>query len=130
MNKEKNKNQKQQRRRARVRAKIFGTAEIPRLNVFRSLKHVSVQLIDDENGKTIASVNYKEIDKKVKNDKMTTKVNQAFEVGKIIAKKALDPTKNKTGKKIKKCVFDKSRYKYHGRIKAVADGAREGGLNF
>jgi len=123
MNQQKLKNQKQQRRKNRVRAKIFGTAKIPRLSVFKSLKYVSVQLIDDESGKTIASANHKEVDKKIKNDKMTTKVNQAFEIGKIIAQKAID-------KKIKNCVFDKSGYKYHGRIKAVADGAREAGLNF
>ena len=106
---------KRMRRKARVRAKIFGTAKRPRLSVFKSLKYVSVQLIDDEKGKTLVSAN----DKKLKGNK----TEKAKDVGKLIAQKALD-------KKIKVCVFDKSGYKYHGRVKAVADGAREGGLKF
>ena len=127
------KSQKFERRRARTRAKIFGISSIPRLSVFRSLKNISCQLIDDEEKKTLVAANEKEIKKLRKEEnkdqksdgenKMTTKVAVAFEVGKILAKKALE-------KNIKKCVFDKSGYKYHGRIKALADGAREGGLKF
>lgn len=118
MNKEKAKIGKQQRRRARVRAKVFGIAKKPRLSVNRTLKYVYVQLIDDENNKTIAGVHQKSLKLEKKN-----KTELAFEVGKEIAKRALD-------KKIKECVFDRSCYKYHGRVKAVAEGARQGGLVF
>jgi large subunit ribosomal protein L18 len=105
------------RRHNRVRAKVSGTAEIPRLNVFRSNKGLFIQLIDDVDGKTLASVN----DADVKTGK--TKVEKAKEAGKLIAKKAEDI-------KIKKAVFDRGGYKYHGRTQAVAEGAREGGLEF
>lgn len=114
-NKNKIKFLKRLRRKARSRARIFGTSKKPRLSVFRSLKHISVQLIDDENNITLVSVT----DKGLKGNK----TEKATEVGKLIAKKAEE-------KKIKKCIFDKSGYKYHGRIKAVAEGAREGGLEF
>lgn len=132
INKEKIKLAKQQRRKARVRAKISGTAKIPRLSVFRSLNNTYVQLVDDERGKTLVSANSKETQKTKKqenkktlkeNKEVTKKVNEAFEVGKLIADKA-------QAKKIKQCVFDKGSYKYHGRVKAVAEGAREGGLIF
>jgi len=112
------KNIKQQsriRRKVRVRGKIFGTAVRPRLSVFRSLKNISAQLIDDENSKTLVSAN----DKKVKG----TRIEKAKEVGKSIAQKALE-------NKIKECVFDKSSYLYHGRVKALAESARESGLKF
>lgn len=105
------------RRHDRVRAKVSGTAEVPRLNVFRSNKGLYIQLIDDVAGKTIASV----IDAEVKAGK--TKVEKSKEAGKIIAKKALE-------KNIKKVVFDRGGYQYHGRTQAVAEGAREGGLEF
>lgn len=121
-NPQKIKSSKRIRRKARVRAKIFGTVKKPRLSIFKSLKHTSVQLIDDEKGKTLIAVD----DKKFKGNK----TEKAFELGKLLAKKSLDPAKNGTGKKIKTCVFDKSGYKYHGRVKAVADGARAGGLRF
>lgn len=117
-NKQIKKNQNRQRRKNRVRVKIFGTAKRPRLNVFRSLSHVYVQLIDDQKGVTIAAA--KDLEIKGKNLK---KSELAFKVGELIANKA-----DKLG--IKKVVFDKSFYKYHGRIKAIADGARQGGLNF
>lgn len=105
------------RRHNRVRAKISGDAIVPRLNVFRSNKGLFVQLIDDKEGKTIASVNEADI----KTGK--TKIERSREAGKIIAEKAKD-------KKISKVVFDRGGYKYHGRTQAVAEGAREAGLEF
>jgi large subunit ribosomal protein L18 len=118
MDKEKIKNEKRIRRKNRVRAKISGTPEIPRLSVFRSNAGMYLQLIDDVNSKTMVSANVKEI-----KDKDMKKGDVAFELGKIIAKKALE-------KNIKLIVFDRSGYKYHGRVKLIADGAREGGLEF
>lgn len=105
------------RRHRRVRAKIIGNAKIPRLCVFRSAKHIYAQLIDDGKGKTIVSVNDLSI-KKAKG-----KIDVAKEIGKTIAKLAIE-------KKIEKVVFDRAGYLYHGRVKAVAEGAREGGLKF
>ena len=105
------------RRHARVRAKISGSASKPRLVVFRSLKNNYAQLVDDKSSKTLLSAS----DVKMKAE--STKVEKAKEVGKEIAKKALEM-------KIDTCVFDKNGYKYHGRVKAIADGAREGGLKF
>ncbi|MEK7653223.1 MAG: 50S ribosomal protein L18 [Patescibacteria group bacterium] len=115
MKKAKLKNQIQLRRKKRVRAKISGTKSRPRLSVFRSLKHIYAQLIDDEAGKTIVSAS----DGEVKTGK--TKTEKAAGLGKIIAEKAL-------AKGVKQAVFDKGEAKYHGRIKAVADGARNAGL--
>jgi large subunit ribosomal protein L18 len=113
------KREKRKKRHKRIRAKIIGTIEIPRLYVFRSAKHIYVQLIIDssEGGKIIVAVN----DRKIK--KGGTKIDKAKEVGMLIAREALV-------QKIKKVVFDRGGYKYHGRIKAVAEGAREGGLLF
>lgn len=105
------------RRHTRVRAKISGTATRPRLMVVRTLTSNYAHLIDDESSKTLITVS----DLKVK--KGATKVEKAKEVGKELAKKALEM-------KIDTCVFDKNSYKYHGRVKAIADGAREGGLKF
>lgn len=113
------KQQKRIRRHKRVRAKISGTKERPRLCIFKSTKYIYAQLIDDERGKTLVAVSSREL-KKVKNAK---KVDLAKEVGKLIAKKAKD-------KKIEKVVFDRGGYQYHGRVKAVAEGAREEGLKF
>lgn len=124
MNKEKIKQFKKQKRHNRVRAKISGTQKRPRLSVFRSLKHISAQLIDDSTGKTIVSANDLLIVKKTKATKELSKQSAiAFAVGKDLAIKALE-------KKITTCVFDKGHYLYHGRVKALADGAREGGLKF
>lgn len=94
-----------------------GTATMPRLSVFRSNKYIYAQVIDDAKGKTLVDVSAesKEI------HKAKTKVVAAVEVGKLLAKKALE-------KKIKEVVFDRNGYQYHGRVKGVADGAREGGL--
>ncbi|MFH1611831.1 MAG: 50S ribosomal protein L18 [bacterium] len=106
-----------QNRHKRIRAKIIGKKSCPRLSVFRSNKHLDLQLIDDDQGKTIASVRDTEIEKKL------NKKNLAKEAGKLIAQKAID-------KKIEKVVFDRGGYRYHGRVKAVAEGAREAGLKF
>lgn len=100
-----------------MRAKVAGTAECPRLSVFRSNKHVFLQLVDDSKGKTLVSMS----DYKIK--KKTAKTDKAKEAGKELAKLAKE-------KKIKKVVFDRGGYKYHGRVKAAADAAREEGLKF
>jgi len=114
--------EKRNRRRERIRAVVSGTAIKPRLNVFRSLKGLYIQLIDDEAAKTLVSVNAKEVDVK-KLDKKAGKVGVAEAMGKLLAEKA-------KAKKIAEVVFDRAGYKYHGRVKAVAEGAREGGLKF
>ncbi len=132
---------KKQRRHRRIRAKIKGTSKVPRLCVFRSNKHIYAQLINDEKGKTLVSASDLDIKTKPKTkdpkpktqtkNKKTEKIQKplsgketvAYQVGQIIAQRALD-------KKIEKTVFDRGGYKYHGRVKAVADGAREGGLKF
>jgi len=107
---------KRLRRHARTRAKMSGTPERPRLVVFRSNVNIYAQLIDDTSGKTLASANDVKIAK-------GTKTERAAEVGKLVgeaAKKA----------KIDTCVFDRNGYKYHGRVKALAEAAREAGLKF
>jgi len=122
---------KRQRRHRRVRAKIKGTAKVPRLCVFRSAKHIYAQLINDEKGETLAVASDLEVKKstrptnlKIKTKKpFSGKTARAYEVGKLIAKKTLD-------KKVNKVVFDRGGYKYHGKVKALADGAREAGLEF
>jgi len=114
------KRQKRFSRHKRVRAKMFGTARRPRLSVFRSAKHIYAQLINDEKGETPVSASDLEF-KKPKSKK--SKVDKAKEVGRLIAKKA-------SAKKIEKAVFDRGGYKYHGRVRALAEGAREGGLKF
>lgn len=119
----KTKQEKRYRRHKRVRAKIKGTSKTPRLCVFRSNKHIYTQLVDDEKGRTLVSASDLDI-KKVKSKKdLTGKALIAYYVGGILAQKALE-------KKFEKVVFDRGGYKYHGRIKALADGAREGGLKF
>jgi len=114
------KRQKRYRRHRRVRARIKGTAKRPRLCVFRSAKHIYAQLIDDEKGRTIAAASNGELKK---SKKLKIKKAKAFEVGKLIAEKA-------KAKKIEEVVFDRGGYQYHGRVKALAEGAREGGLKF
>ncbi|MBU1164668.1 50S ribosomal protein L18 [Patescibacteria group bacterium] len=108
--------EKRIRRKIRTRAKIFGTAKRPRMAIFRSLKHISVQLIDDDKSKTIVSATDKEIKSKKANG-----VEIATQLGKLIGEKAI-----KAG--VKEVVFDRSSYKYHGRVKAFADAARKAGL--
>ncbi len=147
------KQQKKRRRHKKIRARLKGTMRIPRLCVFRSAKHIYCQLIDDEKSiilatardqefkkshhtraaakggkEDLSSLSRKEIStlhKKPKEEKTgrTGKIGIAFEVGKLIAEKALE-------KKIDKIIFDRGGYKYHGRIKSLAEGAREGGLKF
>ena len=150
------KREKRLRHHKRVRVKISGTSKIPRLCVFKSAKHIYAQLIDDEKGRTLAAagdlkLNLKtELPKEAKVKKGTLssspskspslkvskeekteetkkplkgKVALAYEVGKLIAKKALE-------KKIEKIVFDRGGYRYLGRVRALAEGAREGGLKF
>jgi large subunit ribosomal protein L18 len=118
MDKNKKKIEGRIRRHNRIRAKVSGTNERPRLNIFKSNLNIYLQIINDETGKTLASAHTKEL----KNKKLN-KTEAATEIGKLIADKAkkLD---------IKTVVFDKGGYKYHGRVKAVADAAREGGLEF
>jgi len=107
-----------QRRRVRIRFKISGTSERPRLVIFRSVSSHYLQLIDDVKGVTLASTS----DLKEKSDKLT-KTESAKQLGLKIAELA-------KAKKITTCVFDRNGYKYHGRVKAAAEGAREGGLKF
>lgn len=111
------KQDKRNRRHGRVRSVVAGIAERPRLSVFRSGKHIYAQLIDDKQGRTLASASSKEVKSAGK------KTDLALEVGKMISQKAKE-------KNIAKVVFDRGGYKYHGRVKALADGAREGGLEF
>lgn len=108
---------------ARRKKKIFGTAERPRLVVHRSLKHIYAQIVVDEEHRTIvgASENSKELRESLK--KAKSKVESSKAVGEYLAKIALE-------KKVKKIVFDRNGYKYHGRVKALAEGARQGGLEF
>ncbi len=116
------KNQERLRRHTRVRKKISGTAETPRLSVYRSLNHIYVQVIDDVKGVTLCSASTME--KEVKGEiKDMTKTDAAKVVGKKVAERAV-------AKGVKEVVFDRGGYLYTGRVQAVADGAREGGLSF
>jgi|TARA_B100000929_G_C15312751_1_gene354442 large subunit ribosomal protein L18 len=109
-------------RQKRTRYKIKKNSDRPRMTVFRSAKNIYVQIIDDNNGKTLISAST--IEKKIKSSlKKTTDINAASEIGKLIAEKAKE-------KGIKKVVFDRGKYLFHGRIKALAEGARKGGLDF
>lgn len=119
---EKAKIQARKTRHARVRAKVSGTEKKPRLCVFRSLKNVFAQLINDETGQTIVGVSTRGL-KPIDGNTLKGKEALAFEAGKLIAKAAL-------GKGIKEICFDRGGYLYHGRVKAVAEGARVGGLKF
>jgi large subunit ribosomal protein L18 len=106
------------RRRRRVRAKVSGTAERPRIAVFRSNRGISAQLIDDVAGRTLAAVNWTEAD-----FQGLAKMEQASKVGEALARRAKEAG-------IETAVFDRGGYQYHGRVKALAEGAREGGLAF
>ena len=116
------KNKIRERKHARVRKKISGTKDKPRLNVYRSLTNVYVQIIDDTKGKTLVAASSLDTDLK-SSLKTGGNVEAAKAVGVLIAKKA-------KAKKIKKVVFDRGGYIYHGRVKALADAAREAGLEF
>jgi len=113
------KNATRQRVHDRIRKKLQGTAERPRLNVYRSLNHIYVQVVDDLNGKTLVSASTAESEGK----KSGGNVAAAKEIGKAIAERA-------KARGITKVVFDRGGYIYHGRVKALADAAREGGLKF
>ena len=119
------KDQTRQKVHTRIRKKLMGTEERPRLNVYRSVNHIYAQVIDDAKGMTLVQATSVEKGKGVKGDKRPTggNVSSAKEVGKLIAERAKD-------KGIKKVVFDRGGYLYHGRIKALADAAREAGLEF
>lgn len=112
------KNKTRQKRHARVRNKISGTAECPRLNVYRSNKNIYAQIIDDVAGVTLVSAST--LDSEVSGD---NKVAQAASVGQVVAERAV-------AKGIKKVVFDRGGYLYHGRVQALAEAARENGLDF
>ena len=109
---------KRLKRRRRVRAKVHGTAERPRISVFRSNRGIFAQLIDDDNRRTVASVSWIEADLRG-----LSKMEQAQRVGALLAERA-------KAAGVETAVFDRGGYKYHGRVKALADGAREGGLTF
>ena len=110
--------QKRLRRRRRVRARIRGSAERPRLSVYRSNRGVFAQLIDDTSGRTVAAVNWTEPDLR-----KLTATEQATKAGELLAERG-------KAAGVETCVFDRGGYQYHGRVKALADGAREGGLAF
>ena len=112
------KNEKRSARHLRVRKRIKGAQERPRLSVFRSNKHIYAQLINDEVGVTLVSAS----DFEIKESKRTKK-DKAFDVGKLLAEKA-------KAVKLSKVIFDRGGFKFHGRVKSLADGAREGGLIF
>ncbi len=111
------------RRKKRVRKKVFGTPERPRLSVYRSLKHIYAQVIDDTKGITLAAASTLDPALREQLKDIKGKVEAARLVGKLVAERALE-------KGIKKVVFDRGGFKYHGRVKALADGAREAGLEF
>lgn len=102
-----------------IRIKVSGTAKRPRLSVFRSNKHIYAQVIDDEKGRTIVGIS----DPAAKDAKKQNKSIRARALGKLLAQRAKEA-------KVKKVVFDRGGYNYHGRLKSLADGAREGGLEF
>ncbi len=110
------KQQQRLRRRRRIRAKVRGSAERPRLSVYRSNRGIFAQLVDDDAGSTLAAVNWTE-----KELRGMGPMEQAKRAGEVLAKRATDAG-------VKTCVFDRGGYRYHGRVRALAEGAREGGL--
>lgn len=117
---QKDKNKMRQKRHLRVRMNIAGTASLPRLNVYRSNKHIYAQIIDDEKGVTLVSASSNDKELKLANG---SNVEAAKQVGALVAKRALEQS-------ITAVVFDRGGYLYHGRVQALADGAREAGLKF
>jgi large subunit ribosomal protein L18 len=115
-------NKLRKRRHKRVRGKVFGNAKKPRLSIFFSLRYVYAQIIDDDKNQVIAEANSKDLVKKSAS-KEKGKTVQAAEIGKLVAERAI-------GKGIKKVVFDRSGYAYHGKVKTLADAARKAGLKF
>ncbi|MCH7759160.1 50S ribosomal protein L18 [Patescibacteria group bacterium] len=115
---------KRKRRHLKIRAKISGTAECPRISVFKSNRYTYAQLIDDQKGKTLVAVSSQDIISKTnQSKKKITKTALSLELGQLLAEKA-------SKKKIKKAVFDRGGYKFHGRVKALAEGIKKGGLKF
>jgi large subunit ribosomal protein L18 len=106
------------RRRTRIRGKVHGTPERPRLSVYRSNRGIFAQLVDDESGRTLAAVSWTEQELR-----SLGPMEKATKAGKLLAERA-------RAAKLEACVFDRGGYRYHGRVKALAEGAREGGLNF
>lgn len=125
MKKEKIKVAKRIRRKSRIRAKVSGTKTCPRLSVFKSNAGMNLQIINDAAGKTIVSAHSREIKlpRGKAEEERSGKIAVSFALGKLLAAKAQE-------KKISQVVFDRGGYRYHGRVKAAADGAREGGLKF
>ncbi len=122
MLKTKSRSLSRKRRHRRVRSKVSGTPERPRLNVFRSNKNIYAQVIDDQSGSTLVAAS--SLDGKLRSDlKRGSNREAARRVGKLVADRAID-------RGVKSVVFDRSGYLYHGRVKELADGAREGGLTF
>lgn len=119
----KEKKERIERKKARIRRKIRGTTERPRLTIFRSAKHIYTQLIDDTTGRTLIAVSSISKDVKDEISKTKTPIERCKLIGLLTAKKAIE-------KNIKEVVFDRRAYQYHGRVRAIADGAREGGLKF
>lgn len=120
MVKQKDKNKMRQKRHLRVRMNLAGTASLPRLNVYRSNKHIYAQIIDDVKGVTLVSASSNDKELKLANG---SNVEAAKQVGALVAKRALEQS-------ITAVVFDRGGYLYHGRVQALADGAREAGLKF
>lgn len=123
MPKDKNARRLRRVRQARVRKKVTGTPDRPRLSVFRSLKHIYAQVIDDTTGRTIVAASSQEAVKGNAEAEAETKTDVSAVVGKALAERALAAG-------VKQVVFDRGGCKYHGRVKALADGSREGGLQF
>jgi len=114
---------KRQRRHARVRKKIRGSADRPRLVVRRTLRHIEGQLVDDDQGITVVGISTRSPNLESVESEASGKVGRSFAAGKLLAKQAVEAG-------IGSVVFDRGGYKYHGRVKAFADGARDGGLEF
>ena len=112
-----------QRAKIKIRKKISGTSEKPRLSVYRSLDNIYAQIIDDTTGNTLVSVSSLNKEAKADLKSVKGKINKSKLIGSLVAKKALE-------KDIKNVVFDRNGFRYHGRVKALADAAREGGLVF
>ena len=123
MPKDKNARHLRKVRQERVRKKVSGTPERPRLSVFRSLKHIYAQVIDDTTGRTIVAASSQEPTGNGSAEEAGTKTDVSSSVGKILAERALAAG-------VSRVVFDRGGCKYHGRVKALADGSREGGLQF
>ncbi len=116
------KKQARLKRKQRIRRKVTGTQDRPRLSVFRSAKHIYAQVIDDTMGRTLAAASTMEKDLK-EGTGFENKVAKAFHIGKLVAERAKESG-------VAQVVFDRNGFMYHGRVKALSDGAREGGLNF